>query len=177
MTAPIQIFDNSYKNVRNISATAMRAEWYISKGGNGTTTTVSASQLPMYMTGINIAYQRGVTPMYVLNAGGSSDTQLNLIGRPAGSLTVSSVVSAYQSDLAAFLKAVGVTCSDESNTVCIKLSPIAGTCSRNAMYSYLMRGVLLNGLNVSIQGGAVAMITDSLSFTFLDLTLEPPTSK
>ena len=162
-----QIFDNSYKSVKNISAATLKVTWWINNSSG------SASDLPMFMTGVNIRYQRGVSPMYVLNTDNGNDTQLNIVGRPSGDLTVSSIVAAYKSDLEAFLAAVGVTCANEKNSVSMRLSPIAGTCS-DAMYSYTIKGVLLNSVNVSMQSGAVAMVTDQLSFTFLDLSLSAP---
>lgn len=167
----LQIFDNAYQSTRTLSAATMKAIWYYTLPG-GSQGPVQERGLPMFMTGVIIDYNRSVSPMYVLNpAEGNVDTQLNLISRPAGTLQVGSIITADQKGLRDFINAVGVTCSTESNSVNIKLEPVSGKCG-GVMHSYILMGVVLGGMRITVQSGAVATITDQLTFSFVDLRFD-----
>ena len=171
------IFGN--QDVDNKTWTVEGAVVTYSSGGDDN----PSDMVPVFMSQINMTYQRTVQHLYPLNAGNTGQiTRCAILGIPRGQLTVAGIYSPTAYGLPDFLKAFGNACSDASqNYMVIHPYPTgwcdsgkfieAGTATVQEHQSWVLGGVHLESLGIQIQAGETSYSTMPLTFSFTSLKL------
>lgn len=138
----------------------------------------SAISYNLIMQNIRFVYQRSVRDVFPINTTSSGQMkQLSLIGSPAGQMTCTGILGP-KTAIKALLAATGKSCFSGSGCS-VDIAPFTKACSSDAGSSagqtamvYHLNGLILNSLQVDIQGGELAIITQPLAWTFRTLTFD-----
>jgi hypothetical protein len=132
--------------------------------------------LPLLMMSISLSFQRRISKQYPINTAANKATQVNLSSAPIGQLQVSSIFSPNPKELSDFIYQLSQGCSDKE--CWLLLQPFGNQCTGNTVTttkksaSYLIGGVILEQMGLTIQGGETASIDQPLVFSFNELVLE-----
>lgn len=135
--------------------------------------------LPLLISNFTIQYNRSVGAVYPINADPAGNmAKINICGAPRGTLTVGSIFSPTQgSDLADFIERVGAECKTPETEFGIFITPIGGACASNGSTQsfqnivFHLQGLELEQLQVSVQGGEQALVSQPMTFSFTTLDL------
>lgn len=168
----MQIFSNPYASSMSWSAQGAIVQW-----GLGSKTSDS---LPLFMTSLQLSYQRKASAMYPINTNAAGDAvRVDINAPPVGSLNIGSIFGPTTGSMQAFLEAVGRDCVAQGKGVCISVQPFgrltcqAGDNSTAATpqlgATFLLRDVKLQQLNLAIEGGEAAMVNMPTAYSFLSM--------
>lgn len=164
----VTVFNNPYQNTESWSAQGAVVQW-------GTSITASQA-LPIMMLGVTINYGRRTSPFFPINRDSSGNcVRVNIAGAPAGTLAVQSIYSPTHTGLESFIEAVTKECKTTGDAVTVTLRPFGDmTCSNSTAIgqTLYLKGVELDTLGLTIQGGDAAIVQMPLNFSFTGLDWE-----
>lgn len=162
------VFNNPYKNTESWSAQGAVVQW-------GTSDSTSKA-LPIMMLGLTANYGRRTSAFFPINRDASGNcVRVNISSAPSGTLQVNSIYSPTHEGLEEFIKAVTKDCKKTADAVTITLRPFGDmACSDTSAVgqTLYLKGVELDTLGLTIQGGESAVVNMPLAFSFTSLDWE-----
>lgn len=168
-----EIFDNAYKNVKNIQIDGMLVTWSV-EGGNGPS---AVRDFPLLLMGVTIQYGRQAVPYNTINVGTSGDTLVQIMGRPQGTMSVNTIIGAASADttgtgLVDLIKAAGATCGKGVTLYMQPANMGNSECTVQGMKYVIKNAFLTSYSNQTSSGNGMINIADSLVFNFTSLQIE-----
>ncbi len=164
------LFHNPYKKTETWTAQGAIVNYGTGDKAN--------SAIPLYMTNIQINYQRAVSALYPINVTKVDDaTKVNITGAPRGTLSIGSIYSPNMQNMKAFLDAIAKHCKTTKEAVTMTFRPFGSACTKGSSNNLItIKGVELESIGFSIQGGEIAIVNipTNYSFTSLDWNTEAP---
>ena len=159
-----QIFENNQATTYSYMAGGAIITW--GSGGGS-----SSSVVPLMMSDIQIQYQRTIQPVFPVNVTPSgTNTRINVISRPQGSLSCTGILAPFASSIPGFLESTGKACITPGNGVSLAVRPFS-MCAGDDVITFNLTDVILMSATVAIQGGDQAMVNMPLQFMFTDLKI------
>lgn len=177
-----KVFNNAYKDTQVVTASGAVVLWSATSAGDVLRKN-DPTNVPLVLTGITIRYGRQATPIDPIASNtASGDTQYLIYGRPTGTLQCTGLLlpgtENSRAQLVEFINAASGSDAEcgVATGIYMSVTPF-GLCENQSgntrPLTYLMSGVSLETLDVSIQGGngGIVLVSNPLTFRITALEL------
>jgi|GEM_PF-5663250 len=171
----MNIFSNPYKDTETWTAQGAIVQW-----GTGD---IPTTGLPFMMINLQMQYARSLSSFFPINGDSANNmTKINISGAPRGTLQVGAIYGPDATGVKEFVEAASKACKTDAEQVVISIKPFGNaTCTNTkfATQAFTLKGLEMEQLGLSIQGGEAAVVNlpTVYSFTSLEWIVEQPKSE
>lgn len=167
-----KVFDNGVDSSYNITCDGMVVSF-----AKATTGKPAALAFPVYMSNVQVNFQRNISPVTAVNLVNNQRVNYNIVGQPTGSLSCSGVLAPDPAGLDAFLEAVSKTYMTTKDNITFTLSPRVrgegGKTQKATSYTIKNMQLVTFGFTSDSQSN---ILNHSLSFIFTNMEITAPES-
>lgn len=176
----MNIFSNPYKDTETWAAQGAIVQWGTGEIAEAATATTG---LPFMMINLQMQYARSLSSFFPINGDGANNmTKINISGAPRGTLQVGAIYGPDATGVKAFVDAASKSCKTAAEQVVISIKPFGNAPCTNTKFAapeFILKGLEMEQLGLSIQGGEAAVVNlpTVYSFTSLEWIVAEPKSE
>lgn len=166
-----RIFSDVGYTTETWTATGATLQW----GGGGAAELSPDQLVNLVLTGVQLTFQRRLSPIYPLASASGQRKRINLASAPSGVLVVQGMIGPNSVALDAFLAAASKPCKTKDEMLRVTITPFGTECTSGtdvSSGSWILDGLELSQIGLTIRSAEVATIEVPLQFEFTGLTIE-----